>query len=145
MDDKIIVKNSGYIEAQRFKDGFDGWLGILENNKNMPFEIKRAYYIYNLFNHENVARGRHAHKELKQVLFCINGSCTIMLDDGKNKQKVKLNKPHVGLYLGTGLWHEMKNFQNNCILLVFASDLYKESDYIRDYKQFIDYINGNSI
>lgn len=143
-----IVKNCYHLEAQKFVDGFDGLLGIIENNKQIPFEIKRVYFIHNLINHEKVIRGKHAHKKLEQALFCINGSCTILVDDGENQKEVELSNSHQGLYLGPSLWHEMKNFQNNCILLVCASDFFSESDYIRNYQDFVEFIknnNGNSV
>jgi dTDP-4-dehydrorhamnose 3,5-epimerase-like enzyme len=142
IDKNEIVKNCYYLEAEKYKDGLDGWLGILENNKHVPFDIKRVYFIYNLINHEDAVRGKHAHKKLKQALFCISGSCDIIVDDGERQEKVSLNKTHTGLYLGPSLWHEMKNFQNNCIILVLASDFYVEEDYIRDYQKFIAHINS---
>jgi dTDP-4-dehydrorhamnose 3,5-epimerase-like enzyme len=143
MDKKEIVKNCYYLEAEKYKDGLDGWLGILENNKHVPFEIKRVYFIYNLINHEDAVRGKHAHKALKQALFCINGACDIMVDDGERKEKVTLDKTHTGLYLGPKLWHEMRNFRNNCILLVLASDFFDEADYIRNYEKFIEYVKND--
>jgi dTDP-4-dehydrorhamnose 3,5-epimerase-like enzyme len=145
MDNNKIAKNCHYLEAQKFVDGFDGWLGILEKGKNIPFEIKRVYYINNLFAHENVARGKHAHKKLEQALFCVNGSCDIVIDDGENRREIVLANDHQGIYLGSKVWHEMKNFRNNCILLVLASDFFDEADYIRDYQKFIEYVNGNNV
>jgi dTDP-4-dehydrorhamnose 3,5-epimerase-like enzyme len=142
MDNKSIVKNCHFLEAQKFKDGFDGWLGILENGKNIPFDIKRVYFIYNLLNHEKVVRGKHAHKKLEQALFCVNGACDIMVDDGGRKKEIRLDRPDIGLYLGKMVWHEMKNFQNNCILLVLASDYFDEADYIRNYEEFIEYVKN---
>ncbi|MDD5528280.1 MAG: FdtA/QdtA family cupin domain-containing protein [Patescibacteria group bacterium] len=144
MEKKEIVKNCYYLEAEKYKDGFDGWLGILEHKKQVPFAIKRVYFIYNLVNHENVVRGKHAHKQLEQAMFCINGSCDIMVDDGVKREKIKLDKTHTGLYLGPKLWHEMRNFDNNCILLVLASDFYDAGDYIRDYQKFIEHIKNDS-
>ena len=134
---KIETKNSKWINLTKIIDGFDGILSVAEKSTHIPFDIKRVYYIYNLINHENVIRGKHAHKEIEQVLFCINGSCKILLDDGTSKQEIKLDIPNVGVFIGTNLWHMMYDFQNNCILLVFASDTYKESDYIRDYNSFL--------
>jgi dTDP-4-dehydrorhamnose 3,5-epimerase-like enzyme len=139
MADEIIVKNSGFIKLKTIVDSPDGTISVAENLERVPFEIKRVYYIYNL-NNPNAIRGKHAHKELKQVLFCLNGSCEIGLDDGTNKQTIVLDKPDVGIYLGVELWHTMNNFTGNCILLVLASDVYKESDYIRDYDAFIRFI-----
>lgn len=140
MDKNEIVVNCCYLEAEKYKDGLDGWLGILENNKHVPFEIKRVYFIYNLINHEAAVRGKHAHKRLEQALFCISGACDITVDDGRERRTITLNKTHTGLYIGPRLWHEMKNFQDNCILLVLASDLFDEDDYIRDYHRFTEYV-----
>ncbi|MBT3538546.1 FdtA/QdtA family cupin domain-containing protein [Candidatus Parcubacteria bacterium] len=140
MDKKIIVSNSGLIELQSVKDGFDGVLSIAECGKHIPFDVKRIYHIYNLVNHEDVVRGKHAHKSLKQAIFCINGSFTLSLDDGKTKQEIIVDDPGVGVYLGPELWHTMTNFKNNCIMLVLASDWYDESDYMRDYDEFLKHI-----
>lgn len=143
MDKKQIVKNCYYLEAEKYKDGLDGWLGILENTKHIPFVMKRVYFIYNLINHEDAIRGKHAHKELEQALFCISGSVDILVDDGEKKETINLNQPHTGLYLGPKVWHEMKNFQNNCILLVVASELFNEADYLREYGLFIKHLKAN--
>lgn len=138
--DEIIVKNSGLITLQHIDDGIDGSISVAENFKQIPFAVKRVYYIYNLMNRDAI-RGKHAHKKLEQVLFCISGSCQIGLDDGTNRQDITLNTPNTGVYLGVELWHTMKNFSENCILLVLASDVYHEDDYIRDYDEFKKYID----
>ena len=140
MDDEIIVKNARFIKLKTIVDGIDGTISVAENFNHIPFEIKRTYYIYNLGNPEAV-RGKHAHKKLEQVLFCINGSCEIGLDDGENQQAVILDRPNIGIYLGAELWHTMKKFSDKCILLVLASDVYNEKDYIRCYDDFTDYIS----
>ncbi len=137
---EVIVKNSGLITLQRIDDGIDGSISVAENFNHIPFAVKRVYYIYNLINQKAI-RGKHAHKKLEQVLFCINGSCEIGLDDGTNSQDITLDTPNTGIYLGVELWHTMKNFSNNCILLVLASDVYKKDDYIRDYDEFKKYID----
>jgi dTDP-4-dehydrorhamnose 3,5-epimerase-like enzyme len=138
MDNEIIVKNASVIKLQTIVDGIDGTISVAENFNHIPFEIKRAYYIYHLGNPKAV-RGKHAHKKLEQVLFCINGTCEIGLDDGENQQAVMLDKPNIGIYLGNELWHTMKKFSHNCILLVLASDVYNESDYMRNYDEFLEY------
>lgn len=137
----IIVRNSGYIKLKSIKDDSDGLLTVAESGNDIPFDIKRVYYITNLENFVSI-RGKHAHKELEQVLFCINGSFHMILDDGTNTQKILMNKLNEGVILGKELWHEMTDFSAGCILLVFASDHYIESDYIRDYETFLDYINN---
>ncbi|MDR0677571.1 MAG: FdtA/QdtA family cupin domain-containing protein [Holosporaceae bacterium] len=107
----------------------------LEEMKNIPFKIKRVYYIYGLKPDEE--RGKHAHKNLEQVLICLHGSCTIILDNGKNRKFVDLSHPCDGLYIGRNIWREMKNFTEGCVLLVLASEYYDESEYIRDYDEFL--------
>lgn len=133
--DPIRVKNSKTIVLPQIIDGIDGTISVAEYQNHIPFAIKRIYYIYDLIN-PNAIRGKHAHKNLEQVLFCINGTCEISLDDGKKSQTIVLDKPNIGLYLGKELWVTMRYFSDNCILLVLASDIYKENDYIRDYDEF---------
>ncbi|WP_323881567.1 sugar 3,4-ketoisomerase [Aeromonas caviae] len=112
-----------------------GSLLALEGNKNIPFDIKRVYYIYGTQN--GVARGFHAHKELKQVAICLNGSCRFVMDNGVEKSDVVLNSPSQGLLIDTMQWHEMYDFSSDCILLVLASNVYDEADYIRNYDDFL--------
>jgi len=140
MDNRIKVKNSRFIELPKIVDGTDGIISVAENFNHIPFSIQRVYYIYGLNNPEAI-RGKHAHRQLEQVLFCINGSCRIGLDDGFNRQNISLTKPNQGIYLGIELWHTMEKFSDNCILMVLASDVYKEDDYIRDYNDFIRYVH----
>ncbi|EPF2930954.1 sugar 3,4-ketoisomerase [Vibrio navarrensis] len=112
-----------------------GNLVALERNKEIPFDIRRVYYMFGM--QSDLPRGFHAHKELIQVAVCLKGSCDILMDDGKDKQVVTLNSPDKGLVIGTMQWHEMANFSDDCVLLVLASDVYNESDYIRDYSEFL--------
>lgn len=140
MPKKIKVKNSGIINLQFYNDFPDGNLVIGEAKKNIPFNIKRVYFINDLFNKKST-RGKHAHKKLQQVIFCINGHFSLNLDDGKNIQKILMNEAHKGVLLGPRLWHTMTKFSKDCVILVFASDYYKESDYIRNYDDFIKYVN----
>ncbi|WP_150468055.1 sugar 3,4-ketoisomerase [Francisella sp. SYW-9] len=117
-----------------------GSLVSLEQNKNIPFDIKRVYYIYDT--RQDVRRGFHAHKNLQQVLVCISGSCKILIDDGNNKNNVLLNDPKRGLLISGLVWREMYNFSSDCVLMVLASDFYDERDYIRDYDLFLREINN---
>jgi len=133
---EIKVKNSGYINLKKIHDERDGSLIIAEAQTDIPFDIKRVYYINNLENCISV-RGRHAHKKLNQVIFCISGSFVLHLDDGFNKQNILMNKDNRGVILGPMLWHEMLDFSSGCVLLVFASDYYEENDYIREYETFL--------
>ena len=103
-------------------------------SKQVPFEIKRVYYIFGT--KPNVIRGKHAHYKLKQLLICVSGSVDILIDDGKNKDTIRLDSPDKGLYIDGFIWREMKNFTKDAVLIVLASDHYKEEDYIRDYKVF---------
>jgi len=116
-----------------------GGLMSLEGNKNIPFEIKRVYFIYNTS--ENASRGFHAHKELQQVAICISGACRFILDNGSLKEEVVLNTKYQGLFINKMLWREMHDFTSDCILMVLASAPYDESDYIRDYSNFIRQTN----
>ena len=118
-----------------------GNLIALEENKNIPFKIKRVYYIFDT--KEGVIRGLHAHKNLEQVLICVNGSCEILLDDGKEKSIIKLENRNEGLFIEKMVWREMFNFSADCVLMVLASDYYYEEDYIRDYQKFLNLIKKN--
>lgn len=111
-----------------------GGLVALEANKHIPFDIRRVYYI---FNTQNQPRGFHAHKALKQVMVCLQGSCRIILDSGKEKESVILTPSSSGLFISDMIWREMHDFSSDCILLVFASEHYDEADYIRDYDEFV--------
>ncbi len=137
---RVKIKNSGIIKLQRYNDYPDGNLIIAEANRIIPFKIKRVYYINKLDN-PRATRGKHAHKNLEQVIFCINGSFALHLDDGETKQKIIMNNSSVGIKLGRLLWHTMTDFSKNCVILVLASDYYKENDYIRNYDEFLKYIN----
>ena len=111
-----------------------GKLISLESNKNLPFEIKRVYYIFDTL--PNQERGKHAHKNLEQLIIAMDGACQFVLDDGKSTETVWLNRPDVGLYIGKNMWREMRNFSYGCKLMVLASDFYSEDEYIRDYSIF---------
>lgn len=112
-----------------------GILIAIEQMKEVPFEIKRVYYLFDC----HIRRGFHAHKKLKQVAIAINGSCKILLDDGTNKEIVLLNKKNQGLFIEGGTWREMYDFSADCVLMVIADSLYDEQDYIRDYQEFINF------
>lgn len=133
MNKTIKTKLSYIIEVPKIRD--EGYLCFVEENNHLPFSIKRIYYIFDVI--KNAVRGKHAHKKTKQVIFCINGSITIILDNGKDKEAITLNKPNQGVFLDTMMWHEMVGFKEGTVLLVVASDLYKEEDYIRDYRAFL--------
>lgn len=115
-----------------------GQLVALEEFKDIPFEIKRVYFMYETTH--GTRRGFHAHKSLEQILICIHGSCKILLDNGKEKKVVPLEKPYEGLYVSNNMWREMYDFSNDAVLLVLASQLYDENDYIRSYDDFLKFI-----
>lgn len=117
-----------------------GSLTSLEEAKEIPFTTRRVYYLYNIV--DGASRGHHAHKELEQVMIALHGSCEVVLDDGKNKETYILNEPNVGLYIKPGLWREMYKFSKDAVLVVLASDIYNEDDYIRRYDDFIEYSKG---
>ncbi len=104
--------------------------------KAVPFDIKRVYYIYRTA--EGVSRGFHAHRNLKQVAISVAGRCRMVLDDGKNRKEAWLDCPTKGLLIEDMIWREMHDFSEDCVLLVLASEHYDESDYIRDYQQFLE-------
>lgn len=112
-----------------------GNLISLEENKNIPFDIKRVYYLFGT--KDGVSRGFHAHKELKQIAVCLTGSCKFIMDDGKEKEEILLDSNSKGLLVDVMQWHEMYDFSENCVLMVLASDYYDESDYIRNYENFL--------
>jgi dTDP-4-dehydrorhamnose 3,5-epimerase-like enzyme len=135
----ITVKNSGVVALKRLIDGRDGVLCIAEAMRDIPFEVKRVYYISHLDQQASL-RGKHAHHTLQQVIFCINGSFVLSLDDGNSKQDILMWKENVGVILGPHLWHTMHSFSNGCVLLVLASDYFNESDYIRNFQEFLNVV-----
>ncbi|MBQ5558487.1 MAG: WxcM-like domain-containing protein [Lachnospiraceae bacterium] len=116
-----------------------GMLVALEEHNDIPFEIKRVYYMYDT--KPGVRRGFHAHKKLEQILICIHGSCKILMDNGKEKKVVSLEKPYEGLYISNDIWREMYDFSEDAVLMVLASEVYNEDDYIRDYDEFLKSIS----
>ena len=118
----------------------DGFLVALESNKSIPFEIKRVYYIWG--NKQHRIRGKHAHKDLEQVVVCLKGSCDFILDNAKNKVSIRLESPQRGLYIGNNIWREFQNFSKDCVIMVLASKYYNEEDYIRDYDEFLKVVNA---
>lgn len=117
-----------------------GSLIAIEQGYNIPFEIKRVYYIFDT--KEGVERGFHAHINLKQMAIVVKGSCTFVLDDGIKKEEIELNNPNQGLLIEGLIWREMKNFSPDCVLVVLASEHYDESDYIRNYDKFLEEVEN---
>lgn len=137
-----MLKNCGMLQFRKIESVSDKSLGSLtpiEFPKNVPFEIKRIYYIYDVEN--GVTRGYHSHKELHQVLIAVNGSVKIRLKNSNEEKVVELNDPSEGLYIGPLVWREMFDFQDNAVLLVLASEKYDEKDYIRDWDTYVNESN----
>lgn len=114
-----------------------GNLIAIEQNIDVPFSIKRVYYIWG--SKYDVTRGNHAHKHLEQIIICLSGSCDFILDNGLERTKIHLNTPTKGIYIKNKIWREFTNFSSDCIILVLASEHYNVSDYIKDYNQFVSY------
>lgn len=120
----------------------EGYLTPIEALGDIPIEIKRVYYIYDTS--PDVVRGNHAHTRLEQVLICLKGSCDILIDNGAEKETIRLESYTEGLYIGTDVWREMSNFSENCILLVLANARYHEEEYIRSYDDFLKHVKKNN-
>ncbi|EPM2311064.1 FdtA/QdtA family cupin domain-containing protein [Escherichia albertii] len=116
-----------------------GLLVALEEQIDVPFAIKRVYYLYNTLN--GVSRGFHAHKKTRQLAVAVKGSCVIHFDDGKNKKDIILDTPMHGVLIEPEMWHEMYDFSEDCVLMVLADEIYDEADYIRNYEEFIKRVN----
>ena len=112
-----------------------GNITVVENGNNIPFEVKRVYYLYDVPAGEE--RGGHAHYELEQYIVAASGSFDVTLDDGLNKKKFTLNRPNLALHVVPGLWREINNFSSGSLTMVLASEIYKEEDYIRNYEDFL--------
>nr|WP_319401060.1 FdtA/QdtA family cupin domain-containing protein [uncultured Carboxylicivirga sp.] len=111
-----------------------GSISVVEANINVPFDIQRVYYTYDI--PSEAERGGHAHKNLYQVIIAAGGSFNVIINDGKNQKSVFLNNPNKGLLITPGIWREINNFSSGSVVLVFASKPYDESDYIRDIHSF---------
>ena len=129
----IIINN--LLKIKKLGNKENGFLSFFESEKDISFEIKRVYYTYNVS--KGQIRGYHAHKNLEQFLVCIKGKIKINYDNGIDKKSYILDEPNKGVICGKGIWHTMEWLENDSILLVLASEYYDESDYIRDYDEFI--------
>ena len=131
-----MISECNLFEIQSFEDERGG-LSVLEKNNNVPFDIKRLYYLYNT--KKNQIRGVHAHKRLEQIIIAFAGEFEILLDDGKTKKIYKLDRPNLGLYVSPGIWREVYPLEEGGVCAVLASRKYEEDDYIHDYKDFLQY------
>jgi len=118
-----------------------GNITVIENLIHVPFEVKRVYYLYDVPG--GAERGGHAHKELYQLIIAASGSFDVVLDDGRNKKIIELNRPCFGLFIVPGIWRELVNFSSGAICLVLASEKYSANDYIRDHREFVRYREEN--
>jgi dTDP-4-dehydrorhamnose 3,5-epimerase-like enzyme len=112
------------------------------SNSEIPFDIKRIYYLYDVPGGET--RGGHGHKELEQLIIAASGSFDVVLDDGKIKRTISLNRPNYGLYIKPGIWRDLVNFSSGSVLLVLASNYYDEIDYLREYSEFLKYVQNKN-
>ena len=129
-----MIEHCKILEMPKINDP-RGNLTFIESNNHIPFKINRVYYLYDVPG--GAARGGHAHKALHQLIIPISGSFDIHLDDGHSKKTVHLDQSHCGLYVCPMIWREIDNFTPNAICMVLASNLYSESDYYRDYNDFL--------
>jgi len=130
------IFNCNLVELRKIKNRA-GNLSVVENSISMPFNINRVYYIYDVPGGSD--RGGHAHKELEQYVIAVSGAFDILLDDGKNKKTVRLDRPYLALHIKKGIWRETRNFTSGAICMVIASHKYDQSDYIHEYDNFIKY------
>jgi len=129
------VDDCKIIDIRRYTDS-RGYLSVVENEIDIPFDIKRIYYLYMV---PEVARGAHAHKQLQQLLIATSGSVDVIMDDGQEKRTFHLDRPWKGLLIPSGLWRDLENFSGGAVLMCLASEGYDEKDYIRDYQEFLNY------
>ena len=125
------------IELDKHHSERKGNITVVENGITVPFNTERCYYLYDIPGGES--RGAHAHKELYQLVIAASGCFEVVLDDGKNKQRFTLNRPYQGLLVVPGMWRDLENFSSGSVCLVLASMVYSESDYIRNYDEFIKF------
>jgi len=135
---KTTVYDCSIIEMPRLKNRA-GNISIVENQDNLPFDVKRIFYIYDIPGGED--RGAHAHKECHQFMIAVSGSFEIEMDDGVNKRTIQLNRPYYGLHIPPGIWAAEKGFSSGAICLVLASEEYSDDDYLRNYTEFLNYRN----
>lgn len=115
----------------------NGNITVLENGVNVPFDVKRVYYLYDV--PSGGERGGHAHYELEQYIVAASGSFDVILDDGVDRRRISLNRPNLALHIVPGLWRELHDFSSGSISMVLASHKYNEKDYIRDYNKFLKF------
>ena len=138
--EKYNIYDCTIIELDRHHSDRKGNLSVVENGLTLPFDVKRAYYLYDVPGGES--RGSHAHKELSQLIIAASGSFRVTLDDGNCKRTFYLNRPYQGLLVKPGIWRDLDDFSSGAVCMVLASEVYDKNDYIRDYNQFKIYRNS---
>lgn len=129
------VDDCKLIDIRKYTDS-RGYLSVIEGGNDIPFEIRRIYYLYMV---PEASRGSHAHKELEQLMVATSGSLHVTMDDGLRKRTFVLDKPWKGLLVAPGLWRDLDNFSGGAVCMVLASERYNAEDYIRDYQEFLKY------
>src|SRR5450759_4045428 len=131
---KMPIENCKLIELPKISDP-RGNLTFIEGMQHIPFEIRRVYYTYDVPG--GTDRGGHAHKALHQLIIAMSGSFDVTLNDGRNKKKFHLNRSYQGLYVCPMIWRDLDNFSSGSVCMVLASNIYEESDYYRDYNEYL--------
>lgn len=135
--EKYSVYDCSIIELDKHHSDRKGNISVVENGITVPFDVKRVYYLYDVPGGES--RGSHAHKDLSQLIIAASGSFRVTLDDGNVKCSFILNRPYQGLYVKPGIWRDLEDFSSGAVCMVLASEIYQESDYIRDYQEFLEF------
>jgi dTDP-4-dehydrorhamnose 3,5-epimerase-like enzyme len=134
LEAKYTIQDCSVLSLSQLGDRH-GHLTIIENEQDVPFKIKRVYYLYDIPGGES--RGGHGHIHLESLIVAVSGSFDVTLDDGQERKTISLNRPYHGLHVKPGMWRELHNFSSGAVCLVLASETYNEADYIRDYDEFI--------
>lgn len=132
---KTTIEDCKLVDIRKYTD-HRGYLSVIEGRIDIPFEIKRIYYLYMV---PEASRGAHAHKQLEQLIIATSGSVHVTLDDGRQKKTFVMDRPWKGLYVAPGLWRDLDNFSGGTVCLVLASEKYDAEDYIRDYQEFVKF------
>jgi hypothetical protein len=140
-DRRVSVDDCRIIDLPRIADA-RGNLTVIESGRHIPFEIKRVYYLYDVPG--GASRAGHAHKTLHQLLIAMSGSFTVTVDDGYQRKTFNLNRSYYGLYIAPSIWREIDDFSSGSVCLAVVSDFFDESDYYRDYGEFLRQVRGES-
>jgi dTDP-4-dehydrorhamnose 3,5-epimerase-like enzyme len=130
----MVLEECRIIDLPKIADP-RGNLTFVEGSRHVPFTIRRAYWIYDVPGGES--RGGHSYKTLQELIIAVSGSLDVVIDDGREKKVIPLNRSYFGLYVPHGIWRELVNFSTNSLCMILASEVYREEDYIRDYRQFL--------